>query len=630
MFSSYLFLFKIMFIKKIDKSNRKNGKDYFTYRLCESYRIGGKVRHRGILNLGKLENISREQHKLLCDRLEQKLNGVNMLFSNIPANIEKEAKYFYRRILHEKVLDCKAVAPVKTVDTYTPDIQSVDINSIVNEDSRTMGGEWLSKQMADGCGLSSLLLKLSGNGKMSKQMLAEIICRMVHPSSDLEMSRRLEAESALCELFGLTKTPSHKDLYAASRELYEHKDEIERFLFEHFASKYPDELQVRLFDLTNFYFEGRQETSELAQFGRSKEKRSDAKLVSLAMLTNGHGFCCRSKLYAGNISEPKTLKEVIDDLEKSSLQSPSLFAGKPVAVMDAGIATKENLLYLRSKKIDYICVSRSSLNAYSALSTSPLIITDNRDNPIEIQVVKDEEDPDGDLYLYVKSSQKRVKEESMSKKITARFIQDLENIKDSLSKKRGVKEEDMVNRRIGRLIEKYPKVSQHYKIELQTTKKKIVTDITWLKEKEPKAFGVYFIRCSQKQLTDKLIWKIYNTLRDIESTFRCLKTDLDIHPIYHQKDINTQAHIFAGIVAFQLVNAIRQSLKEKWNNHDWRHIRNIMSSQTMITTRMKLANEDCLFIRQPSRANRHAAEIYNALGFKQSDKTMRKKSVVPH
>jgi transposase len=210
------------------------------------------------------------------------------------------------------------------------------------------------------------------------------------------------------------------------------------------------------------------------------------------------------------------------------------------------------------------------------------------------------------------------------------FIQDLENIKSSLSKKRGVKEESRVNRRIGRLIEKYPKVSQCYKIELQTDEKKIVTDISWIRKKEPEAFGVYFICCSQKELTEKLIWNIYNTFRDIESTFRCLKTDLDIRPIYHQKDINTQAHIFAGIVAFQLVNAIRQSLKEKGNNHDWRHIRNIKVSQTMITTRMKLAGGDSLFIRQPSRANRFAAEIYNALGFNQSAKSMRKKPVVPH
>jgi transposase len=51
---------------------------------------------------------------------------------------------------------------------------------------------------------------------------------------------------------------------------------------------------------------------------------------------------------------------------------------------------------------------------------------------------------------------------------------------------------------------------------------------------------------------------IYNTIREIESTFRCLKTDLDVRPIYHQKDENSEAHLFIGIVAYQLAHGIRK------------------------------------------------------------------------
>ena len=80
-----------MFIKKIDKNSIKTGKSYYTYRLCESYRIDNKVRHRTILNVGKLENIRKEDFKLLSDRVEQKVKVVNPLFSNTPDNVEKEA-----------------------------------------------------------------------------------------------------------------------------------------------------------------------------------------------------------------------------------------------------------------------------------------------------------------------------------------------------------------------------------------------------------------------------------------------------------------------------------------------------------------------------------------------------------
>ena len=139
------------------------------------------------------------------------------------------------------------------------------------------------------------------------------------------------------------------------------------------------------------------------------------------------------------------------------------------------------------------------------------------------------------------------------------------------------------------------------------------------------AEGVYFIRCSQQLLTEELIWEIYNILREIESTFRCLKTDLDIRPIYHQKDENTEAHIFVGIVAYQLVHAIRSALKQKGINYCWRSIRNIMSSQTVATTRMKLKNKDSVVLRNVSRPNMEQANIYSALKFKQTDPKMRKK-----
>jgi transposase len=45
-----------------------------------------------------------------------------------------------------------------------------------------------------------------------------------------------------------------------------------------------------LYDLTNAYFEGRKEGSKLAQYGRSKEKRNDAKLVVLALAMNPEEF----------------------------------------------------------------------------------------------------------------------------------------------------------------------------------------------------------------------------------------------------------------------------------------------------------------------------------------------------
>ena len=383
--------------------------------------------------------------------------------------------------------------------------------------------------------------------------------------------------------------------------------------------------------MTNFYFEGRKEGSTLAQFGRSKEKRNDAKLISLALLTNGQGFIRRSKIYSGNISEPSTLREVISELEVESKKDTDLFDSKPVAVMDAGIATEENLEFLRDTGFDYICVSRSNLQDYSLAEGGCKTVFDNRKHPIEISIATPEGKPEGgDLYLYVKSAMKQRKEESMNNKLSKRFVQELENIKMSLSKKRGVKQEGAVNQRIGRLREKYPSISKLYTIELKVDENKTVTEILYQQSKPEKEAGVYFIRSSQNQLTEELIWDIYNILREIESTFRCLKTDLDIRPIHHQKDKNPEAHIFVGIVAYQLAHAIQHVIKQKGINYSWRRIRNIMSSQTSVTARMKLENRDSLILRNMTRPNMEQEKVYRALNFKQTNPMMRKKAVVPH
>jgi transposase len=627
-----------MFIKKIDKSSAKTGKSYFTYRLCESYRIDNKVRHRNILNVGKLENIRKEDFKLLCDRVEQKVKGLNPLFLSIAENVEKEAEFIYRRILNERLLDCAndTVSPAIVEESEEPDnfdIQKVDVNSITNEDSRTFGGEWLSKQMLDSCGLTGFLTDNIANARMEKWIAIEIISRMIHPSSELETSRWLSGASSLCEILSLQKSPNHRNLYQASRSLYGEKEKVEELLYRHFSSKHPDRMRLCLYDLTNFYFEGRKCGSTLAQFGRSKEKRNDAKLVSLALLTDGQGFIRRSKIYAGNISEPSTMREVISELKPDSQNDAGLFASKPVAVLDAGIATEENLEFLRTEGFDYICVSRSSLRDYSLSPDGSKIVLDNRNHPIEICMAtpqgKDAKE-DGDLYLYVKSGLKQQKEQSMSSKLTKRFVQDLENIKASLSKKRGIKEEGKVHQRIGRLRQKYPSISKLYTIELKVDENKIVSDIIYEQSKPDKDAGVYFIRCSAGQLTEELIWEIYSILREIESTFRCLKTDLDIRPIHHQKDENTEAHIFLGIVAYQLVHAIRKEAKKEGIHHGWKRIRNIMSSQTVVTTRMKLENKDSLIVRRCTRPNNEQTKIYSALKFKQTNPKMKKKAVVPH
>ena len=110
-----------------------------------------------------------------------------------------------------------------------------------------------------------------------------------------------------------------------------------------------------LYDLTNTYFEGRALGNELAKHGKSKEKRSDCPLVTLALLVDGRGFPVFSRIYEGNQAEPETLADILDRLVKDG---NGLFEANPIIIMDRGIATRDNIELLKSRNYFYLVIER--------------------------------------------------------------------------------------------------------------------------------------------------------------------------------------------------------------------------------------------------------------------------------
>jgi hypothetical protein len=619
-----------MFIKTIVKTDRKTGKRYDYYRLCEGYRIGDKVRHRTILSLGKLENISTKQDKkALADTIERLLHFENELFPfEISPQILNYAKEFSQKIIDEKLLDI--VPPnEKNQSELKSDYQQVDINSIKHEDVREIGAEWLCKQAMDQLDIDSILIDKCGfSEKVANTAKTQIVSRAVYPASERKTADWIKHNSSVASLFNqpLDKIDRFK-LYASSKNLYQKKEIIERCLSTKTNELFDLNDKIIFYDLTNTYFEGRKEGSKLAKFGRSKEKRSDAKLITLAAVVNSQGFLKSSKIYKGNISESLTLKNVIGNLSSET----STNKNKPTIVMDAGIMTEANTIMLNEGGYNYICVTRTKLKNYTTLSKEKddVIVLDKNDNKINLKFV--EKEGCSDTYMYVRSEQKAKKEASMNNHFSERYEEDIEIIKNALHKKGGTKKIEKVYERIGRLKERYPTANKHYKIEViadQENKKAI--DIKWTKNViKPKSNeGVYFLRTNLEKQEEDTLWKIYNTLTEIEATFRVLKTDLSLRPVYHKTDENIEAHLFLGVIAYQIVATIRYQLKAKGIRHDWRNIVRIMNTQKEVTSTFKTNQGETIMIKKCSTPSVRTKEIYDALNYKHNPYFM-KKSVVP-
>lgn len=607
-----------MFIKAYNKYNKTINEYYWYYKLVESYRKSGTVCHRVIVNFGRLETLTTAaQRNMLVQRIDQLVtNGGNTLSTSIAdEEVERLAKHFYDEIRAKG-----------TCDTKPGEWETVDVSTLKNKDGREIGAEWLCKQAFDQLGIGSFLKQSGWDDTAISLATTHVISRAVYPASELKTVSYIKENSAICEITGFDRENITKDkLYGISHKLYQVKDSLEQYLSKRTNELFDLEDKIILYDLTNTYFEGQMRSSKKAKFGRSKEKRSDAKIIVLAVVVNCEGFLKYSNIFEGNMTDCKTLEDIVNALSKQT----SFTGRKPIVVMDAGIATDDNLKMLKNKGYDYLCVSRSSLKEYHAdISATPVQITDKKSQPIELLKVKTNRE--SDQYLWVRSQAKAMKERSMNGLLSQRFEEGIKNIQEGIGKKSGTKKLNKVYERIGRLKQKYPSVHTYYDITVCDDGKGTATNISCnhkTGEDRDKQAGIYFLRTSLMTLDEHTFWKIYNVIREIEYTFRVLKTDLDLRPIYHKTDDAAMAHLNLGLLAYWLVATIRYQLKQGGINSDWREIVRKMNTQKCVTTSVENISQQIITIRQCTEPTKDVKEIYDKLKYRHQLFT-RKKSVV--
>jgi hypothetical protein len=603
-----------MYIRKVTKQNKNSDKQYIYYRLVHGYKVGDKVRQQTLLNLGKLdEELPVSSHKALADRIEMLLTGSSTSFFSDDPKVERLAEKFVSEIRKQKVF------PIKNSDrpiskAIEKDYETIDMSSIESKESRDIGGEWLCKQAFDEIGMGDLFSEIGMDEKEVKVAKMLLTAKLIHPSSELETERWLKESSAAVDLYNETEQiASRYRLYKASEMLYDNKTEIEKKIYSSCSNLFKNRNKIVIYDLTNFYFEGQKRGSKIAEFGRSKEKRSDCRLIGLSMAIDSNGFVRHSQIHPGNIGEPTTLNNLLEALEG---KFDDTFE-RPVVIMDAGISTDANLQAISAKEYDYVSVSRLQTKEFTKLSKNFTTIYDNRGNKIEVEKVSIENQEDS--FLHIKSDEKRKKEESMDQKMSTRFEEQLNRLKDGLSKPRRMKKTKKVYEKVGVIKSKYARVSKLYTINYtEDQDNDIITDMTWKrsKSKEKKA-GEYFLRYSKKELTDREVWDIYNLTREVESSFRCLKTDLNIRPIHHQKDEHIESHIWLGILAYQVVNFIRQKLKLEGINYSWKTI--VEKLRTQQSTVIQMDNKDGkrIYTKLCSDPITDVKSIYRALNYKE-------------
>ena len=602
-----------MFIRRTQTRNRASGEPYVTYRLVHSTRVGSTIKQTTLLNLGSHFDLPQAHWPALAQRIDELVHGQrSMLEAAVPEEVQAFAQRFAAQIIARKpavpspgparaagadpVPDLAAADPPAKPAGQAGELdrfQEVDLDSLELVDPRSVGVEHAALSAMRQCGLADKLGELGLNRAQIAAALGNIVGRMAQPGSELATHAWLKDTSGLGELIDFDfQAMDLNRLYRASDALYKHRDALQEHLFGQACSMFGLGATITLYDLTNTYFEGVAAGVSKAKRGHSKECRSDCPLVTLAMALDASGFVRRVQFFAGNASEPATLKDMLTGLHA---------APGATVVMDAGIAALANLTWLREQGYHYVVVSKLRERQFDpALATS---VQSAGGVTINLQRVQGAE---GEVLLYCHSPAREEKDRAIDTAKAAGLEAALTKLQASLSKPRGTQDLATLMQRLGRAKQRYARAAQHYEITVTTDPEgKLVTAITWVKNILPGSAaahpGVYCLRTTLIEQDNATLWRTYIMLTELESVFRSLKTDLGLRPVFHRVDRRVEGHLFISVLAYHFVHTLRLQLKQHGINDSWNTLRQTLATQHRVTVTLQRRDGRCVHVRKATR-----------------------------
>lgn len=557
---------------------------YDYYRLTKSYiDKDGKTKHRSVLCLGELPGFDKDERNRLAAMLTTMIeDGQSVMCDNKKLYEEAMSQYVkYRSSKYAQENDPRLIAERKVrEEEERKKAVAVKLETLTQHEARIIGCENLCNSTMRMLDIRKYLTSRGWKRDHINFALMQIIARAIYPYSELKTVRYLRENTALAEMFGI-------------------------------------EEKILLFDITNSYFEGKMENSELCQYGRSKEKRDDCRIVVLAAVVNTEGLLVRTMIYEGNRHDSTTVEEVVGTLAKTTTQE-----AKRVVVMDAGFYSKPNVNWLKANGFDYITVLPSGDSKFESTSSEIINHTDNKGQQIRLQMGKVDMDGESVKALMVDSDAKGAKERSMYEQACKRYEEGLEAIKKGILTKGGTKKRDAVSKRLGKLDKQYGAIRLSYNVTFTyegTGKNEVATSMTWECREDKAAqrrkfHGKYVLLTSLDESQELNIWKFYNVIRTVEETFHVLKTDLDIRPVYHKSDNGIKAHLNLAILAYWVVSVTKYRLKlKKHENVRWDEIMRIASTQVVVTAKVETVDGQVISIRQSTEAESKLSAIYDLL-----------------
>ena len=323
----------------------------------------------------------------------------------------------------------------------------------------------------------------NGPERRAKLILAMIVARIIEPAAKLATARQLSEATAahsLGAVLGLGEV-DEDELYAALDLLSRSQAGVEKVL----AQRHLKDGVLVLYDVTSSYLEGR--CCELAQFGYSRDHRSDRPQIVFGLLCTPEGCPVAVEVFEGNLGDPSTLADQVRKLRTRFRLKRIVLVG------DRGMITEARIdADLKPAGFDWITALRAPAIKALAAEGGPLQLSlfDERDMA---EIVSD--DYPGERLVVCRNPELAAERTRKRAELLEATEKALVKIRAMTEKKRNpLRGADKIALKVGAVIDRRH-MAKHFDLAITET------GLTWSRKAEAIAAeaaldGVYVIRSS--------------------------------------------------------------------------------------------------------------------------------------
>jgi hypothetical protein len=502
-------------------------------------------------------------------------------------------------------------------DEAHPQWVTIDASRMQVSGCKDLGGPLVGLDLMGRLGLMEFFQRIMPAGRQDVPWPAMaavlVLCRLLHPSSELHIAEHAYERSALADLLGVPADKVNDDrLYRSLDALLPHKEALQIHLKNRLGELFQLDYDLILYDVTSTYFEGQAQGNAMARRGYSRDHRGDCKQVCIGLVVSRCGMPLGFEAFDGNRSDVTTLQEIITTMESRYGKANRIW------VVDRGMVSADNLEFLQAQGRRYIVgTPKSLLKQYQGH-----LLEEHWHAIREELEVKLCPSPDGqEVFILCRSAPRRHKEQAMHQRFAQRIEQGLLDLQAACIRQK--QNPILIAQRLGKLMGRNSRSAGGFQTQVMTASDGSAW-LNWSKVEDWQDWaalseGCYILRSNVTDWTDQQLWEAYIQLTEAEGAFRIHKSDLSLRPIWHQKEGRVQAHILVCFLAYVLWKTLGQLCRRAGLGDEPRKVLDDLAQIQVIDVTVPTRRHDgspgpLLHKRCISRPTDHQAILLHHLG----------------